>query len=62
MRAKLAEIYHWTFAAIDDMTLEQIDSAWRKGSRPKGIKAGSLEEALAIKKDMEMNWRRYYGI
>ena len=58
VRAELAEQFGWTFAAIDDMTFEQIDSARRMGKRSPGIPVGSDEDV----KEINRNWRKYYGI
>ena len=44
------------------MTFEQIDSACRGGKRPKGVTAHSFEEAAELAKDMQENWRKYYGV
>lgn len=61
-RVYLAQTYGWTFEQIDNMTFEQISSAAREGKPNRGIKAGSLEEALKIQRDMRANWRHYYGV
>ncbi len=58
LRAELAEHYGWTFAAIDDMTFDQIVSAWTGGKPSKGIPVRSKDEAAAVTR----NWRRHLGI
>lgn len=58
LRAKIAEHYGWSFALIDDMTFDQIESAWMGGKKAKGVRVRSPEEAMEVTK----NWRRYLGI
>ena len=58
MRAQLAEHYGWTFTVIDDMTFDQIESAWTGGKKSKGIPVRSAEEAAEVTR----NWRRHIGI
>lgn len=58
LRAGLSERYGWAFSVIDDMTFDQIESAWLGGKRPTGIPVRSKEEAMTIHR----NWRRYLGL
>jgi hypothetical protein len=69
-RATLAKFYGWTFADIDGMSFEQIDSAIacmpveqadgtvRPSPRQVGISINSLEEL----REINANWREYLGI
>jgi hypothetical protein len=58
VRAKLAEMYGWTFSTIDDMSFEQIESAWRGGKPDTGFPVRSLDDVQNIRR----NWRKYVGI
>lgn len=58
VRADLCEMYPgWTFETIDGMSFEQIDSACRRGRKEKLV-VQSIEEAREINR----NWREYYGL
>lgn len=57
MRAGLALKYGWSFSVIDEMTLDDIDSAWNEGKRSKGIPVESMSDIASAAR----NWRRYYA-
>lgn len=57
LRAELAIHYGWTFSTIDDMTFDQIASAWQCGKQSKGIPVQTDEEAMSVSR----NWRRHLG-
>jgi hypothetical protein len=69
-RATLAKFYGWTFADIDGMSFEQIDSAIacmpveqpdgsiKPNPRRTGIPVNSMEEI----KEINERWREYLGI
>ena len=56
VRAKLAEWYGWSFDTIDNMTMEQINSAVCQGKQ----KADGVPIEYAD--DFQQRWREYYGI
>ena len=58
LRAKLAELYGWDFATIDEMSWDQINSACRGGKPRGGIPVHTVEEVREIAR----NWRKYAGI
>jgi hypothetical protein len=56
VRAKLAEWYGWSFDTIDNMTMEQLDSAIRKGKpEAEGV-------PIEYADDFQKRWREYLGI
>ncbi len=58
VRCEIAERYGISPVAVDDWSLDQVESVWRGGRRDKGIRVTSLAEAKAVKRD----WRKYLGI
>jgi hypothetical protein len=70
IRATLCKFYGWTFADVDNLSFEQIDSAIdcmpveqmdgtiRPNPRQAGISVHSSEEL----KEFNENWRAYYGV
>jgi hypothetical protein len=58
IRADLCEGYGWSFADVDGMSFEQIDSACRHGKKREGIPIATAEDVHRIARD----WRKYYGI
>ncbi len=58
IRAALCEQYGWTFAVVDEMSLEQIESACAGGKQSRGMPVNSVEDV----KRLARNWRRVMGI
>ncbi|MHC5540623.1 hypothetical protein ACYOEI_20590, partial [Singulisphaera rosea] len=56
IRAQLAQAYGWTFATIDEMSFDAIDSALREGKPPAGVEISCAEDIAEVSK----NWRLYY--
>lgn len=47
----------WTFDTVDNMTFDQIEIAWNRGKKAKGLAVNSDEDVERINRE----WRRYVG-
>jgi hypothetical protein len=56
MRCKLAEVYGWSFRDIDDMSFEQIDSAWRGGKKDNRMSIDSFDDVKWLAENSRKVW------
>ncbi len=58
VRAELCERYGWGFDQVDNLTFDQIESAWVGGKRGPVLRTKSIKEL----RDMARDWRKHLGI